>query len=57
MASKGQKFRSYSVELKQAILKKHFDGIGTPTSEHYIHLVEEWVAFYNSTRLKNRNLG
>jgi transposase InsO family protein len=24
--------------------------------EHYIQLVEEWIAFYNSTRLKNRNL-
>ena len=30
MASKGQKFRSYSAELKQTILKEYFDGIGTP---------------------------
>ena len=32
MASKGQKFRSYSAELKQTILKEYFDGIGTPRS-------------------------
>ena len=30
MASKGQKFRSYSPELKQTILKEYFDGEGTP---------------------------
>ena len=30
MASKGQKFRSYSAELKQIILKEYFDGIETP---------------------------
>ena len=32
MASKGQKFRSYSSNLKQTILKEYFDGIETPTS-------------------------
>lgn len=30
MASKGQKFRSYSAELKQIILKEYFDGVETP---------------------------
>ena len=30
MASKGQKLRSYSAELKQIILKEYFDGVGTP---------------------------
>ena len=30
MASKGQKFKSYSADLKQTILKEYFDGIGTP---------------------------
>ena len=30
MVNKGQKFRSYSAELKQTILKEYFDGIGTP---------------------------
>ena len=30
MASKGQKFRSYSVELKQTILKEYFDRVETP---------------------------
>ena len=29
MANKGQKFRSYSAELKQTILKEYFDGIET----------------------------
>ena len=29
MASKGQKFKSYSADLKQTILKEYFDGIGT----------------------------
>ena len=29
MASKGQKFRSYSAKLKQTILKEYFDGVGT----------------------------
>lgn len=32
MASKGQKFRCYSSNLKQTILKEYFDGIETPTS-------------------------
>ena len=30
MASKGQKFRSYSAKLKQTILIEYFDGIETP---------------------------
>ena len=30
MASKGQKFKSYSPELKEIILKEYFDGVGTP---------------------------
>ena len=30
MASKGQKFRSYSAELKEQILKEYFIGEGTP---------------------------
>ena len=30
MASKGQKFRSYSAEFKEMILKEYFDGVGTP---------------------------
>ena len=29
MASKGQKFSSYSAKLKQTILKEYFDGVGT----------------------------
>ena len=30
MASKGQKFKSYSPELKEIILREYFDGEGTP---------------------------
>lgn len=33
MASKGQKFRSYSAELKQTILKEYFDGAETTLSQ------------------------
>ena len=29
MANKGQKFRSYSAEFKEMILKEYFDGVGT----------------------------
>ena len=32
MASKGQKFKSYSPELKEMILKEYFDGAETPTT-------------------------
>ena len=32
MASKGQKFRSYSAELKQTILKEYFSGKESPRS-------------------------
>ena len=65
MASKGQKFKKYSPKFKDKILKEYFDGNygyetlynnNTTSLEHYIQLVEEWIAFYNSTRLKNRNL-
>ena len=30
MASKGQKYRSYSAELKEQILNEYFNGEGTP---------------------------
>ena len=30
MASKGQKFRSYSAELKEIILKEYFNEVETP---------------------------
>ena len=30
MASKGQKFKKYSPEFKETILKEYFDGVGTP---------------------------
>ena len=49
MASKGQKFRSYSAELKQTILKEYFDGIETPTSLSLKYdvpykTVKNWIA-------------
>ena len=62
MASKGQKFRSYSAELKQTILKEYFDGIETPTSLSLKYdvpykTVKNWIARYNVTRgLKYFNL-
>ena len=32
MASKGQKFNKYSVELKNEIINKYFEGKGSPRS-------------------------
>ena len=78
MASKGQKFNKYTVELKNEILNKYFEGKGTPIDDspieswhgllkketlynnnitsidHYVRLVEEWIDFYNTKRIKNR---
>ena len=61
MASKGQKFRSYSAELKQIILKEYFDGAETRRTlslkyDAPLKAIRSWIAFYNSTRPKNRNL-
>ena len=44
-------------KAKHGILKKEtLYNNNIASLEHYIQLVEEWIAFYNSARLKNRNL-
>ena len=48
MASKGQKFKSYSSEFKEMILKEYFDGIGTPRTlslkyDVSIKTIENWI--------------
>lgn len=42
MAKKGQKFNTYTEEFKIKVV------------EEYVKLVEEWIVFYNTNRIKNR---
>ena len=57
MSRKGTPIDDSPMESWHGILKKETLYNNDITSlEHYIQLVEEWIAFYNSTRLKNRNL-
>ena len=57
MSRKGTPIDDSPMESWYGILKKETLYNNNITSlEHYIQLVEEWIAFYNSTRLKNRNL-
>ena len=57
MSRKGTPIDDSPMESWHGILKKETLYNNNITSlEHYIQLVEEWIAFYNSTRLKNRNL-
>lgn len=57
MSRKGTPIDDSPMESWHGILKKETLYNNNITSlEHYIRLVEEWIAFYNSTRLKNRNL-
>ena len=49
MASKDQKFKSYSADLKQTILKEYFDGIGTPKTlslkyDVPYRTIKNWIA-------------
>ena len=49
MASKGQKLRSYSAELKQIILREYFDGVGTPRTlslkyDVPFKTIKNWIA-------------
>ena len=44
------------MESWHGILKKETLYNNITSLRHYIQLVEEWITFYNSTRLKNRNL-
>ena len=58
MSRKGTPIDDSPMESWHGILKKETLYNNNITSlEHYIQLVEEWIVFYNSTRLKNRNLG
>lgn len=57
MSRKGTPIDDSPIESWHGILKKETLYNNNITSlEHYIQLVEEWIAFYNSTRIKNRNL-
>ncbi len=57
MSRKGTPIDDSPMESWHGILKKETLYNNNITSlEHYIQLVEEWVAFYNTTRIKNRNL-
>ena len=57
MSRKGTPIDDSPMESWHGILKKETLYNNNITSlEHYIQLVEEWIDFYNSTRLKNRNL-
>ena len=57
MSRKGTPIDDSPMESWHGILKKETLYNNNITSlEQYIQLVEEWIAFYNTTRLKNRNL-
>ena len=56
MSRKGTPIDDSPMESWHGILKKETLYNNNITSlNHYIQLVEEWIVFYNSTRLKNRN--
>jgi transposase InsO family protein len=56
MSRKGTPLDDSPIESWHAILKKEtLYNNDIISLEHYIQLVKEWIAFYNSTRLKNRN--
>ena len=56
MSRKGTPIDDSPMESWHSILKKETLYNNNITSlEHYIQLVEEWISFYNSTRIKNRN--
>lgn len=57
MSRKGTPLDDSPMESWHGILKKETLYNNNITSlEHYIKLVEEWIVFYNTARLKNRNL-
>jgi transposase InsO family protein len=56
MSRKGTPLDDSPIESWHAILKKEtLYNNDIISLEHYIQLVKEWITFYNSTRLKNRN--
>ncbi len=57
MSRKGTPIDDSPMESWHGILKKETLYNNNITSlEHYIRLVEEWIVFYNTKRIKNRNL-
>ena len=55
MSRKGTPIDDSPMESWHGILKKETLYNNNITSlEHYIELVEDWIVFYNTTRLKNR---
>ena len=55
MSRKGTPIDDSPMESWHGILKKEtLYNNNIISLEHYIKLVEEWIIFYNSTRLKNR---
>ena len=57
MSRKGTPIDDSPIESWHGILKKETLYNNNITSlDHYIQLVEEWIVFYNSTRIKNRDL-
>ena len=49
MAKKGQKFKKYSPDFKETILKEYFDGIGTPRTlslkyDVPFKTIKNWIA-------------
>ena len=57
MSRKGTPIDDSPMESWHGILKKETLYNNNITSlEHYIQLVEEWIVFYNTIRIKNRNL-
>ena len=56
MSRKGTPIDDSPMESWHGILKKETLYNNNITSlEHYIQLVEEWIDFYNTNRIKNRN--
>lgn len=57
MSRKGTPIDDSPMESWHGILKKETLYNNNITSlEHYIQLVKEWIVFYNTARIKNRNL-
>ena len=57
MSRKGTPIDDSPMESWHSILKKETLYNNNITSlEHYIQLVEEWIEFYNTELIKNRNL-
>jgi len=56
MSRKGTPIDDSPMESWHSILKKETLYNNITSLEHYIELVEEWIEFYNTKRIKNRNL-